>query len=82
MNLLQRRKAGLTVVNVLAVLRKRDKQELENSEAPQLAVEVLAELVAGNPQGWQDIDWDKALVWLEKLLELILKFLPLFLAFV
>ena len=83
MNFRQRRKAGLTLVNVLRVLKKLEvtREDLVGVSAGELALEVAGAMLSENPQGWEDIDWDRALEILVKLLEIILRFLPLFLAF-
>ena len=81
MNLRERRKLGLTFVGVLRALKGKTREELQGADPTELALEVLGTLVGENPEGWADIDWDRALEILVKFLEVILKYLPLFLAF-
>ncbi len=75
MTLRKRRQLGLTIGNIVGILRSKDRSDLDGP-LDMLAIDVLAELVKANPQGWDDIDWDRVLEFIEKLIELILKILP------
>jgi len=91
---LQRRKLGLTVVNITRVLKEmKEDGTLANYQRPgadgtvevdvsSLAVAVINRIAAEDPGAWIDwenIDWDAIIAFVEKIIELILKFLPLFL---
>ena len=75
MTLRKRRQLGLTIGNILNILRSKDKAELEGP-VDLLAIDVLAELVKSNPKGWDNIDWDAVYEFVLKIIELILKILP------
>lgn len=89
--ILQRRKLGLTVGNVTRVLRDMksagelgqyaaaDDSGQVSVDCSSLAVAVAGHLAAERPEAWQDIDWDEVLLFLERLLELLIKYLPLIL---
>jgi len=91
LRILERRRMGLTFRNVVRVLQemKADGRLTEYSyvdddgrtivDVSSLAVGVAGQLSDEKPGDWSDIDWDAVLAFLEKLIELILKFLPLFL---
>lgn len=88
---LQRRKLGLTTPNIVKVLQTmKSEGELEQYrtvagdgtvtvDTSSLAVAVADRLATEAPEAWQDIDWDEIIAFLEKLLELIIKYLPLIL---
>lgn len=88
---LQRRKLGLTTPNVVKILQEmKAAGELEQYrtvagdgtvtvDTSSLAVAVADRLAAEAPEAWQDIDWDEIIAFLEKLLELLIKYLPLIL---
>jgi len=90
-HVLQRRKLGLTTGNVVKVLQQmKSEGELEQFrtvagdgtvtvDTSSLAVAVANRLATEAPEAWQDIDWDAIIAFLEKLLELLIKFLPLIL---
>lgn len=94
MKILQRRKLGLTVRKITQVLRDM-KEEGSLAEfkyvtgdgaievdVSSLAVAVIDRIRTENPEGWIDwenIDWDAIIAFVERIIELILKFLPLFL---
>jgi len=78
----QRRKLGVTFRNIRRVASDLKKAgELSNDPAIASA-QVLRVLTEENPKEFQaeaaSIDWDALLDFIERLLELILKFLPLF----
>jgi len=75
MNLRKRRELGLTIRNIAEILRAKDATELKQP-TEDLALDVVAELVKAHPQGWEDIDWDRVMEFIEKIIELILKILP------
>lgn len=75
LTLRKRRELGLTIRNVAEVLKAKDATELKQP-TELLALDVVAELVKAHPQGWDDIDWDRVMEFIEKLIELILKILP------
>ena len=78
MNRRERRRAGVTYLNILRIVRgmSQEERELPNET---LALVVSSQLVAEKPEGFfEDIDWDRLLEFIEKLVELILKLLPLF----
>jgi len=90
LRILERRRMGLTVKNIVRVLqdmkadgRIADYTSIDDGravvEVSSLAVAVASQLAEENPADWSDIDWDAILIFLERLIELILKFLPLFL---
>lgn len=84
----ERQAMGVTLVNVTRIARDlKSRGEIEGETAGSLAPVVLGVLVDENPEtfspnckaiDWAAIDWDKILEFIERLLELILKFLPLF----
>lgn len=77
----QRREMGLTFGNVRKLLEKmKADEELEGKTNAELAVEVLHNLVDGRPAAFNDpeIDWEKLLTFIEKLIPLILKLISLF----
>lgn len=88
---LQRRKLGLTTPNIVKILQQmKTEGQLEQYrtvagdgtvtvDTSSLAVAVADRLAAEAPEAWQDIDWDEIIAFLEKLLELIIKYLPLIL---
>jgi hypothetical protein len=78
MNLRERRKAGVTFLNIRRILKNMSEEERQQSPEI-LSVVVLNQLVVEKPQGFfEDLDWDKLLEFIEKLIELILRVLPLF----
>jgi len=92
--ILQRRKLGLTVQNITQVLRDLKAEgalgEYQYTasdgtvevDVSSLAVAVIDRIRTENPEGWIDwenIDWDAIIAFVERIIELILKFLPLFL---
>lgn len=93
LRIIQRRKLGLTTANVCRVLRDmKASGELEQFKSTgedgkaaidcsSLAVAVADRLASESPQAWAEgeIDWDAIIKFLEQLLELILKYLPLIL---
>jgi hypothetical protein len=86
---IKRRKMGLTVGNVVRVLQEmKTNSELaqyvamgqdgeQSLDVSNLAIGVASKLATDKPGDWQDIDWDAVLEWIEKLLELLVKFLPI-----
>lgn len=77
----QRRAMGLTFKNVMGLLKEMNADgDLEDKTMPELAVEVLHNLVDGQPAAFKDpeIDWDSLLAFLEKLIPLIVKILGWF----
>lgn len=90
-HVLQRRKLGITTPNVVKVLQQMKAEgELEQYrtvagdgtvtvDCSSLAVAVANRLATEAPEAWADIDWDAIIAFLEKLLELLIKFLPLIL---
>lgn len=88
LRILERRRMGLTVKNVVRVLQDMKAtgqldQYVESGEGgvkeidiSGLGAAVAEKLASEKPQAWQDIDWDKVLEWLEKILELLIKYLP------
>lgn len=90
-HVLQRRKLGLTTANVVKVLQAMKAEgALEQYrtvagdgtvtvDTSALAVAVADRLATEAPEAWADIDWDEVIAFLEKLLELLIKFLPLIL---
>ena len=88
---LKRQRLGLTVRNVIKTLEamKADGslaeyvRETDNGQrvldTNALAVALADRIASDNPEGWQDIDWEAVLLWLEKILELLAKYLPIFL---
>ncbi len=89
MQRINRRKMGLTVGNVIRVLRElKDEGRLcdygergpngtLNVDVSGLAVAIADKLAGENPKGWEDIDWDLVLTYIEWLLELLIKYVPL-----
>jgi len=78
----QRRKLGVTFRNVRRIaIDLKKKGELSDDPAVASA-QVLTVLTNENPKAFQEeaaaINWDALLDFIERLLELILKFLPLF----
>lgn len=90
-HVLQRRKLGITTPNVVKVLQQmKSEGQLEQYrtvagdgtvtvDTSSLAVAVADRLATEAPEAWRDIDWDAVLAFLEKLLEILIKFLPLIL---
>ena len=88
---LQRRKLGLTTPNVVKVLQAMKAEGTLEAyrtvagdgtvtvDTSSLAVAVADRLAAEAPEAWADIDWDEIIAFLEKLLELLIKYLPLIL---
>lgn len=91
LRILKRRRIGLTFRNVVRVLQEMkadgrladyayvDEDGRTVVDVSSLAVGVASQLADEKPGDWSDIDWDAILAFLERLIELILKFLPLFL---
>lgn len=78
MNWREQRKAGVTFLNIRRVVKGMTEEE-RKQPAKLLAVVVLDKLMDENPRGFfEDIDWDELLEFIEKLIALILKFLPFF----
>lgn len=84
LGVIQRRRMGLTVKNILAELKSmKDEGKLaayaseEGVDVANLSATIAGRLAEKRPADWQDIDWDAVLAFIEKLLELLIKFLPL-----
>ena len=89
--MLNRRHLGLTVRNVVRTLEamkadgslagyvrqtERGDRVLDTSA---LAVAVADRIAGENPKAWADVDWEAVLAFLERLLELLAKWLPIIL---
>jgi len=78
----QRRKLGITFRNIRRVASDLKKAGELSDDKAVAAAQVLQALTQENPKAFQQeagsIDWDALLDFIERLLELILKFLPLF----
>ena len=89
LRLLERRRMGLTAKNVIRVLQEmKASGELaqysqlgadgvKEIDVSNLAAAVAGQLASERPADWSDIDWDQVLIWIEKILELLIKFLPI-----
>jgi len=88
---LNRQRLGLTVRNVVRTLEamkadgslagyvrqtERGDRVLDTSA---LAVAVADRIAGENPKAWADVDWEAVLAFLERLLELLAKWLPIIL---
>lgn len=83
----ERRDLGVTGLNVIRVLREAIKSgEVERTTpAEEVSLIVLQQLMVEKPAQWQalaanpSIDWDAIMRFLERLIEILLMILPLFL---
>lgn len=84
----ERRRLGVTLFNVLAKARELGKRgEFDREDIPSMALEIQGMIIADNPQlfrepGWDQDRMDRILEFIERFLEIIAKWLPIFLAFV
>jgi len=83
LNRQERRRLGITLRNVRRVMADLEAAgELDQGDAAGTAAQVLSRLIDEQPQQYKqlagDIDWDRVLEFIEKLVELLLKIIPLF----
>jgi len=82
LNLLERRRLGLTIRNVKPIVERLQAEGQITEETPPstAAVMVFEELVSADPKAYADasIDWDAVLEFLEKLIPLIIAIISLF----
>jgi len=89
---IERRRLGLTVKNVRKALEELKAEGklsayVETTEdgareiqVSSLAVAVADKLAAERPAEWgENIDWDQVLAWIEQILELLIKYIPIIL---
>ena len=88
LRILERRRMGLTVPNIVRVLRDMkasgeladfvDESEdgVKSIDISNLAVVVAGKLAAEKPADWSDIDWESVLQFLERVLQLLIEYLP------
>lgn len=89
---IERRRLGLTVKNVrkaleelkaegkLAAYVETTEDGAREIKVSSLAVAVADKLASERPEAWGDnIDWDQVLAWIEQIIELLIKYLPLIL---
>ena len=79
----QRREMGITYRNIRRILLEKQNQgELEGKTSAVLAVEVCNQLIAENPQAFQDLgadwDWDAIMELVMKILEWVMTIIALF----
>jgi hypothetical protein len=87
MGIIQRRKLGLSIANVRDTTKRLLAEGKIDKEMPKavIAAAVMDEIIAQNPKAWAEEakvgapDWDAILAFIEKLIELFMKFAPLFL---
>jgi len=88
LRILERRRMGLTARNVVRVLqamkadgRLADYTYVEDGQTvidvSSLAVAVAGQLASERPEAWQDIDWDLVLEWIERIIALLIQYLPI-----
>jgi len=78
----ERRALGVTIRNVRRVMKDLKTEGVLSPDSDIAAIQVLDRLTVENPQAFKavgDIDWDRLLEFLERLIELLLKILPIFL---
>jgi len=86
---IERRRLGLTVRNIKRILHEMKQEDALSAyvtvsgdgqkevDTASLAVEVTGRLAAEKPAQWQaDLDWDKIIAFVEQILELLIKYLP------
>lgn len=77
----KRREMGITFRNVLAKARQLKREDrFDKNDIPSMALGIQGMIVADNPKVFEDpaVDWDAILEFIERLLELLVKFLPIF----
>jgi len=78
----ERKKLGLTFCNVLRIMKQLKADKTLSHDSSIASVQVFAQLVTENPKAFESIgpsvDWDLIMEWLERIIELILKLLPIF----
>lgn len=87
--ILERRRMGLTAANVVRILHeikadgelsqysKTGDDGIKEIDVSNLSLAVADRMATERPGDWQDIDWDKVLEYIEKILELLIKYLPI-----
>jgi hypothetical protein len=90
LRVLERRRMGLTARNVIRVLRQMKEDgklaQFVNASAADgvkeidisnLSIAIAGELASENPGDWSDVDWDAIIDFIERLLALLIEYLPI-----
>lgn len=82
----ERRRLGVTIFSVVAKVRELKKRgELDPDDVPGMALEIQGMILADHPHlfqgpGWDEDRFEAILAWIERLLELLMKWLPILFA--
>ena len=80
LGLIQRRKLGLTLANVLQTAAKLKKDGKLSDDEDVATGQIAAAMALKNPSAYAEaaLDWEKILAWIEKILPIILQLISIF----